>query len=83
MTKKILSPYCMKTLRCAKIHNVKIKLTACVRRIKEGVTDPDKVFYYEAKGSDGSYHKLTNEQDAIAAFNQLVEFEKRQTVIRL
>ena len=83
MTEKTLSPYYMKTLRRAKIHNVKCKLTACVHRIKEGVTDPDKVFYYEVKGSDGSYHKLTNEQDAIAAFNQLVEFEKRQIVIRL
>lgn len=83
MTEKTLSPYKIKTLRRAKIHNVKCKLTACVHQTKEDITDPDKVLYYEVKGSDGSYHKLTNEYDAIAYFKQLVEFEKRQTVIRL
>lgn len=81
--KATLSPYMNKTLRRAKVQNVKCKLTAYMHRFKEGVTDPDKVFYYEVKGSDGSYKKLLTEQEAIAAFEQLVEFEKRQTVIKI
>ena len=79
---KKISPYINKTLRRTKIQGVKCKLTACMRRFKEGVTDPDKIFYYKVIASDGSYRKLTDEQSAITAYEQLIEFEKRQLTIK-
>lgn len=84
MSKKIISPYQNKTLRRAKINNVKCKLTAYQTKAKDpatGYVQPHIVFYYEVSASDGSYHKLYNEQDAINAFENLVEFEKRQMCI--
>ena len=51
-------------------------LKACMWRFKEGLTDPDKIFYYEVSASDGSYRKLTDKQSAITAYKQLIEFEK-------
>lgn len=85
MAKK-LSPYCNKILRRAKIQNVKCKLSAYQTKAFDplsGEEIPLRIFYYEVSASDGSYRKLTNKQDAIEAFEKLVEFEKRQTCIKL
>lgn len=46
-----------------------------------GIYDPSKVYYYEVGASDGSYRKCTTKEDAELRFSQLVEFEKRQSVI--
>ena len=81
--KKTLSPYMNKTIKRIKIQGVKCKLSCYLPRHKEGLADPNIVFYYEVSASDGSYKKLLNEQDAIKAFAQLVEFEKRQMVMTL
>lgn len=82
MSKKNLSPYQTKYLRRAKIQNVKCKLSAYQTRAIDPLTGQEQpliVFYYEVSASDGSYKKLTNKEDAEKAFEQLVEFEKRQT----
>ena len=84
MAKKTLSPYMNKTINRTNIHGVKCKLSAYQTRAidpRSGLQQPHVVFYYEVSASDGSYKKLLNEQDAIKAFEQLVEFEKRQMVI--
>ena len=42
----------------------------------------DTVYYYEVGASDGSYRKCVTKEDALKRFEQLVEFEKRQTEIK-
>ena len=41
----------------------------------------DTVYYYEVGASDGSYRKCTTEEESLMRFEQLIEFEKRQTKI--
>lgn len=77
MARKSLSPFIKKT----EVNGVKIKLSAYQTRkedSKTGQAQPLIVFYYEISGSDGSYRKLNNWQDALAVYNNLIEFEKRQ-----
>lgn len=86
MATKILSPYMNKTLRQKKVWNIKCKLTAYQTRKTDpgsGQEQPLIVFYYEVKASDGSYKKFRPDQkaDAELAFENLIEFEKRQMVI--
>ena len=45
------------------------------------IYDPEEVYYYEVVANDGSYRKCTKKEDAELKFSQLVEFEKRQSVI--
>lgn len=81
MAKKCLSPYQNKTYRRTKVNGVKCKLTAYQTRRFDpasGEEQPHIVFYWEVSASDGSYRKLLDEQAAIAAYEQLIEFEKRQ-----
>ena len=83
MAKK-LSPYQNKTLRHTKVQNVKCRLSAYQTKAIDptsGIQQPHAVLYYEVKASDGSYKKLYNEQDAIRAYENLIEFEKRQLSI--
>lgn len=40
------------------------------------------VYYYEVGASDGSYRKCVTKEEALKRFEQLVDFEKRQTEIR-
>ena len=42
----------------------------------------ETVYYYEVGASDGSYRKLVTKEGALKLFEQLVEFEKRQTKIK-
>lgn len=80
MAKKSLSHYTLKTIKRAKINNVKCYLRAYQTKSVDPVSlekRPLIVFYYEVTASDGSYRKLTNEQDALKAFEELVAFEKR------
>lgn len=44
--------------------------------------NPETVYYYEVAANDGSYRKLSRKDDALVRFEQLVEFEKKQTEIR-
>lgn len=39
------------------------------------------IYYYEIGANDGSYRKETDKDKALAAFENLVKFEKRQTEI--
>lgn len=85
MTKK-LSPYCNNTYRRAKIQNVKCKPSAYQTKAfnpKTGEEQPLRICYWEISASDGSNKKFTNREDAEKAFEQLIEFEKRQTCIKL
>ena len=41
--------------------------------------DITHVYWYEVCANDGSYRKCTTFEEALTAFAQLVEFEKRQT----
>lgn len=43
--------------------------------------DTSLVYYYEIGANDGSYRKETDKDKALTVFNQLLEFEKRQTEI--
>lgn len=42
----------------------------------------ETVYYYEVGASDGSYRKCATKEEALKRFEQLVDFEKRQTEIR-
>lgn len=42
----------------------------------------ETVYYYEVGASDGSYRKCATKDEALRRFEQLVDFEKRQTEIR-
>lgn len=84
MAKKNTSPYQNKTLRRTKVQNVKCRLSAYQTKAicpASGLERPHIVLYYEVKASDGSYKKLYNEQDAINAYENLIEFKKRQLSI--
>lgn len=43
--------------------------------------DPAKIYFYEIGANDGSYRKETDKDKALAAFENLVKFEQRQTQI--
>ena len=43
--------------------------------------DSTKIYYYEIGANDGSYRKETDKDKALAAFENLVKFEQRQTQI--
>ena len=45
-------------------------------------TDPGTVLYYSVSASDGSYKIAPTRERAEELFAQLVEFEKRQMVIK-
>ena len=42
----------------------------------------ETVYYYEVGATDGSYRKCVTKEEALKRFEQLVDFEKRQTEIR-
>lgn len=42
----------------------------------------ETVYYYEVGATDGSYRKCSTAEEALKWFEQLVEFEKRQTEIK-
>lgn len=44
--------------------------------------DPSTVYYYEVGASDGSYRKCTTIEEARQRFEQLYNFEQRQTEIK-
>lgn len=43
--------------------------------------DPAKIYFYEIGANDGSYRKEKDKDKALAAFENLVKFEQRQTQI--
>ena len=45
------------------------------------IYDPAKIYFYEIGANDGSYRKEIDKDKAIAAFENLVKFEQRQTQI--
>lgn len=45
------------------------------------IYDPAKIYFYEIGANDGSYRKETDRTKALAAFENLVKFEQRQTQI--
>lgn len=57
-------------------HNVKPSYYGAERYSHE------TVYYYEVGASDGSYRKCVTKEEALKRFEQLVDFEKRQTEIR-
>ncbi len=70
-------PQAFKMVKRAKINNVKLYLRKyCMR------ADPNIVFFYEAKASDGSYFKTPSEDAAQLRFEQLKAFEQRQLTIQ-
>ena len=42
----------------------------------------ETVYYYEVGATDGSYRKCVTKEEALKRFEQLVDFEKRQTQIK-
>lgn len=42
----------------------------------------ETVYYYEVGATDGSYRKCATKEEALRRFEQLVDFQKRQTEIR-
>lgn len=42
----------------------------------------ETVYYYEVGANDGSYRKCVTKDEALRRFEQLVEFEKKQTEIQ-
>lgn len=89
--KKEYNPFTTRTIRCATVENVKCYLKAIkpnpINKFGFDLRkhDPDfdsaLVYYYEVMANDGSYRKCTTKEDAELRFSQLVEFEKRQSVI--
>lgn len=70
-------PFKFKQMKRAKINGVKISLRKYCTRNEE----PERVFFYEVKGSDGSYFKTPNLEKAEERFEQLKAFEQRQLTI--
>lgn len=87
MAKKSKSPYYFRTIKRTKVNSVKIALRAYQTR--KGLIDeitkaeiPVNIFFYEVKSSDGGYKKVFDIQTAQTAFEQMIEFEKRQMIIK-
>lgn len=76
MSKKAPSTHCYRTISRAKINNIRLYLKKyCLR------SNPEIIFFYEVKGSDGSYFKTTDKTAAASRFEKLKEFESRQSNI--
>lgn len=85
MAKKTFSPYCFHTIKRTKIQDVKIYLKCYQTKAKDQYDReiPFRIFYYVVQASDGSYRKITDKEAALEAFAKLVDFEKRQTFLKL
>ena len=82
MANKTKSPFKTKTVLKTKVNGVKIALKKyCLEESTNQVTGhitPERVFYYEVVGSDGSYFKCQKIEVAKERYNNLVDFERRQ-----
>ena len=66
-----------------KLQGARYDERGCVKCYPNGeVYDPSTVYYYEVGASDGSYRKCTTIEEARQRFEQLYNFEQRQTEIR-
>ena len=84
--RKLPSPFVLKTLKRAKVNNVKMWLKAYQTKKTDpasGLEQPLIVFYYEVSASDGSYFKTTDLNAAQERFEALQQFEKRQLCITI
>ena len=89
------SAYSTKILKRAKVGNVKIYLKAYQKKSLMRVPNArglgfhwaeDKqreTLYYIVSATDGSLRKIYHEEQALVAFEQLINFEKRQTKIKI
>ena len=70
-------PQVFRTIKRAKINGVKLYLKKYCDRV-----DADNVYFFEVRGSDGSYKKTPHAEQAHEWFEQLKSFEQRQLTIQ-
>ena len=45
---------------------------------KHFLADPEKVIFYSISASDGSYRQIPDAEKAMTAYENLIDFQKRQ-----
>lgn len=83
--RKLPSPFVLKVLRRVKTNGVKCYLRAYQTKAidpKSQLPQPFRIFYYQVDATDGSFFKTTDWEHANERYAQLLEFEKRQLIIK-
>ena len=82
---KKFNPYCMRTIKRTKVNGVRIYLKAYQTKPQDlcGQPVPERIFFYQITSSDGGGVKCADKDNALLKYEQMIEFEKRQTMMQL